>query len=131
MKTFALTLLLFSLPFALKSQYEMPHILPLQKQGELRDQWLQQRMKTVLPAIMQRESIDMWILIAREYNEDPVLKTMLPSFWLSARRTTMLVIYDTGDSLETLACARYDVGEVFKKPGTRRWNPINGSGWPS
>ncbi|WP_425420625.1 M24 family metallopeptidase [Phaeodactylibacter xiamenensis] len=123
MRTFALTLLLFSLPFALKSQYEMPHILPLQKQGELRDQWLQQRMKTVLPAIMQREGIDMWILIAREYNEDPVLKTMLPSFWLSARRTTMLVIYDTGDSLETLACARYDVGEVFKKAWDKEVEP--------
>lgn len=123
MRIFALMLLLFTLPFALKSQYEMPHILPLQKQGELRDQWLQQRMKTVLPDIMQREGIDMWVLIAREYNEDPVLKTMLPSFWLSARRTTMLVIYNTGDSLETLACARYDVGEVFKKAWDKEAEP--------
>jgi Xaa-Pro aminopeptidase len=61
----------------------------------------------------------MWVLLSREYNEDPVLKTMLPSSWLSARRTTMLVIYDNGQTLETLACARYDVGEVFKKA----WDP--------
>lgn len=99
----------------LNAQYDMPRILSLQQRGELQDQWLKQRISTVLPNIMQREDIDMWVLIAREYNEDPVLKTMLPSFWLSARRTTMLVIYDTGDGLETLACARYDVGEVFKK----------------
>ena len=65
----------------------------------------------------------MWILISREYNEDPVLKTMLPSFWLSARRTTMLVIYDDGDQLETLACARYDVGEVFKKAWDKEKQP--------
>ncbi|MEQ8704909.1 MAG: M24 family metallopeptidase [Phaeodactylibacter sp.] len=121
-KCFAfLVLILGSL--SLSAQYDMPHILSLKQQGELRDQWLQHRMKTVLPPIMQREGIDMWVLIAREYNEDPVLKTLLPSFWLSARRTTMLVIYDTGDSLETLACARYDVGEVFKKAWDKEVEP--------
>ena len=42
---------------------------------------------------MDRTGIDMWVIISREYNEDPVLKTMLPSTWLSARRTTMLVFF--------------------------------------
>ncbi|MCB0855526.1 MAG: aminopeptidase P family protein, partial [Bacteroidetes bacterium] len=55
--------------------------------------------------------------------EDPVLKTMLPSSWLSARRTTMLVIALRGDSVETLACARYDVGEVFKKAWDKEKQP--------
>ncbi len=119
---FALLVLILG-TLSLSAQFDMPHILSLKQQGELRDQWLQQRMETVLPDIMQREGIDIWILIAREYNEDPVLKTMLPSFWLSARRTTMLVIYDTGDSLETLACARYDVGEVFKKAWDKEAEP--------
>ena len=66
---------------------------------------------------MERTDIDMWLLLSREYNEDPVLKTMLPSNWMGARRTTMLVVYNPGNGkpLETLACARYDVGEVFKK----------------
>ncbi|WP_421949247.1 M24 family metallopeptidase [Phaeodactylibacter xiamenensis] len=123
MKKCSAFLMLILGTLSLAAQYDMPRILSLKQQGELRDQWLQQRMKTVLPAIMQREGIDMWILIAREYNEDPVLKTMLPSFWLSARRTTMLVIYDTGDSLETLACARYDVGEVFKKAWDKEVEP--------
>ncbi len=102
---------------------QMPHILSMQERGEVEDAWLSQRMETVLPDIMRRENIDMWILISREYNEDPVLKTMLPSSWLSARRTTMLVIYDTGDSLETLACARYDVGEVFRKAWDKEAQP--------
>ena len=112
MKYFVFSICLF-LPVCLAAQ--MPHILPLQKRGEIKDQWLEERVVHVLPQLMKREGIDMWILIAREYNEDPVLKTMLPSNWLSARRTTMLVIYDKGDELETLACARYNVGEVFKK----------------
>lgn len=102
---------------------QIPQILDLKQQGEVRDAWLQERMETVLPEIMRRADIDMWILISREYNEDPVLKTMLPSNWLSARRTTMLVIYDTGEELETLACARYDVGEVFKKAWDKEKQP--------
>lgn len=102
---------------------QMPQILPLKKRAEVKDQWLSERFETVLPGLMRREGFDMWILISREYNEDPVLKTMLPSSWLSARRTTMLVIYDTGDTLETLACARYDVGDVFKKAWDKELEP--------
>ena len=70
---------------------------------------------------MKRTEIDMWIIIAREYNEDPVLRTMLPANWLNARRRTILVIFNPGNNLplETFAIARYDVGEIFKKA----WNP--------
>lgn len=105
----------------LVGQTAMPAILSLEQQGQLHDAWLSERAVTVLPELMRREGIDMWLLISREYNEDPVLKTMLPSKWMGARRTTMLLIYDQGEGkpLETLACARYDVGEVFKKA----WNP--------
>lgn len=105
------------------TQAQMPKILSMKARGELRDRWLKERFDAVLPGLMRREQIDMWILISREYNEDPVLKTMLPSSWLSARRTTMLVIYDTGDQLETLACARYDVGDVFRKAWDKEQEP--------
>ncbi|MBK8044735.1 MAG: aminopeptidase P family protein [Haliscomenobacter sp.] len=116
----ALLTLLFSLMFLFPAlQGQMPKILDLKEQGKVQDAWLKERFQTLLPALMRREGIDMWILIAREYNEDPVLKTMLPSSWISARRTTMLVIFDRADSLETLACARYDIGEIFKKA----WDP--------
>ena len=37
------------------------------------------------------EKTDIDIMIAREYNEDPIIKTMLPPTWLNARRTTILV----------------------------------------
>ncbi|PHN02034.1 M24 family metallopeptidase [Flavilitoribacter nigricans] len=120
---FRTLVLLFAFTSFQSAFAQMPAILSLQQQGEVRDRWLQERVATVLPEIMRREGIDMWILISREYNEDPVLKTMLPSFWLSARRTTMLVIYDNGEELETLACARYDVGEVFKKAWDKEQQP--------
>lgn len=114
---------IFLSAFSLSLSAQMPKILDLRAQGELRDQWLKERMDTVLPPLMKRAGIDCWLLISREYNEDPVLKTMLPSNWLSARRTTMLLVFDRGDSLETLACARYDVGEVFKKAWDKEQQP--------
>ncbi len=96
-------------------------MLSLKARAELKDKILQQKLTEILPALMRREGIDMWLLIAREYNEDPVVKTMLPSSWVSARRRTMLVIYDDAknDRTEYLAVARYNVGDVFEKA----WDP--------
>ena len=93
-----------------------PNILPMRERAAVIDRWLTTRVQTVLPDLMRRADIDMWIIISREYNEDPVLRTFLPSTWQSARRTTILVAFDRGEDepLETLAVARYDVGETFK-----------------
>jgi Xaa-Pro aminopeptidase len=70
---------------------------------------------------MRREGFDMWVVISREYNEDPVIRTLLPATWHAARRTTMLVAFDpgSGKDMEYLAVARYDVGKLFK----RAWDP--------
>lgn len=116
-----LVFLFFLFPIALSAQ--MSVILDLKTQGQIRDQWLEERVQTILPELMERSGIDMWILISKEYNEDAVLRTMLPSSWLSARRTTMLVIYKNGEEMETLACARYDVGSVFKKAWDKESQP--------
>ena len=96
-------------------------ILSMHQRAVVRDGFLKDRFETVLPEIMARNNMDMWIVIAREYNEDPVIRTMLPATWLNARRRTILVIHNPGNGLplETYAVARYDVGEVFKKA----WDP--------
>ena len=122
----SLLTLLFTLFICTSGLAQQPTpILSQREQGELRDAWLQERVRTILPDLMRREGIDTWVLISREYNEDAVLKTMLPSSWMGARRTTMLVIHDPGEGqeLETLACARYDVGEVFKKAWDKEAQP--------
>ncbi len=100
-------------------------ILSMKERAKVIDEVLADRVKTVLPNIMRREGFDMWIIISREYNEDPVIETMLPATWLAARRRTILVIYDQGigKGLETLAVARYDVGEVFKKAWDKEVEP--------
>ncbi|AYB29885.1 M24 family metallopeptidase [Chryseolinea soli] len=111
-----LGILLFPPAFA-----QNPLILPQREQAKVIDEILDDRLRTVLPALMRREGFDMWIVMSREYNEDPVIKTLLPATWMAARRTTMLVMFDRGEGkeMEYLAVARYDVGKVFK----RAWDP--------
>lgn len=91
-------------------------VLPLREQARVIDEITADRINNLLPQLMQRTGFDMWILISREYNEDPILKTMLPATWLSARRTTMLVFYynTASKAYEKMAIARYNVGETIK-----------------
>lgn len=91
-------------------------VLSPREQSRVIDEILQERLDNLLPTLMDRSGIDMWVIISREYNEDPVLKTMLPSTWLSARRTTMLVFYRDAakKTFDKLAIARYNVGEAIK-----------------
>lgn len=100
-----------------------PVILDMHKRAEVQNEWLNYRLNNVVPELMRRESIDMWIIIAREYNEDPVIKTMLPATWQSARRRTILVFFDNGKTVERLAVARYDIGEFFKTAWNKEQQP--------
>jgi Xaa-Pro aminopeptidase len=91
-------------------------VLPLREQEKIINSLLEERLNFLLPALMDSTGIDMWIIVSREYNEDPVIKTMLPADWLSARRRTILVFYrnsKTG-SFEKLAISRYDAGDQIK-----------------
>lgn len=113
-------LLLMTLLIPSLARAEMPVILSMRERAELRDRWLQIRLDTVIPKLMRREGVDMWLIISREYNEDPVFFSMAPATWLAARRRTILVFYDSGrGDVERLAVARYDIGNFFR----RAWTP--------
>jgi Xaa-Pro aminopeptidase len=92
--------------------------LPLREQAALRDAWLIERLDVVVPRIMRRAGIDCWIVAGREYNEDPVLSTMLPATWMSARRRTIVCFTDFGR--RRIALSRYAVGEAFPSG----WDPV-------
>ena len=98
-----------------------PRVLPLRERAALRDRILATRLEEVVPAVMRRAGVHMWILVAREYDEDPVVETMLPARWMSARRRTVLVFFDPGQpaAVERFAVSRYGVGDFF----TSAWDP--------
>jgi len=102
-----------------------PDILSMKERARVINELLEDKVQNYLPEIMRREGIDMWVVISREYNEDPVIKTLLPAEWLAARRRTILVFFDKGgdEPIETLAVARYDVGSVFKSAWNKEEQP--------
>ena len=95
---------------------EPPTILSMKERAAFIDSITEKRIKTLLPTLMQQHSIDMWLMISREYNEDPILKTMLPATWLSARRTTILLFaVNKQGGVDAFAIAPYKIGSIFKK----------------
>ena len=88
-------------------------ILNEKERAQVIDEILDDRFNNLLPELMDAADLDMWVVISREYNEDPVIKTMLPATWLNARRRTILLFYrdKAKNSIEKLAVARYNVGK--------------------
>ena len=105
-----------------KNQYS---ILEEKDRAALKDKLLEDRFTNLLPELMDKSEIDMWLLISREYNEDPVLKTMLPATWLNARRRTIIVFYRNKEknTLERLAVARYNIGKSIKSAWDKEKEP--------
>lgn len=104
---------------------EAQQILPEQQRARVVDELLKERLDSLLPVLMDRSGIDMWVLISREYNEDPVLRTMLPATWLNARRRTILLFYRDarGGRMDKLAVARYNIGESIQSAWDKEAEP--------
>lgn len=102
-------ILLITLSFNVKSQ----DILSLKERARVIEEIQKDRFDNLLPKLMEETGIDMWVIITREYNEDPVIKTLLPPTWLNARRRTILAFhYDKkSKNLEKVAIARYSFGK--------------------
>jgi len=113
-RTLVLLLILAGLA-PLAAAGEIPAVLDLKEQAAVYDGWLTVRLEKILPELMRREKIDMWLVICREYNEDPVYLSMVPFASLSARRLTMLVMCDRGGDkgVERFSVNRYGIGRLF------------------
>lgn len=118
-------ILMFLIVFGLFVPIHAQEILSEKDRAEVVDEILNDRLTNLLPKLMDDTGIDMWILISREYNEDPVLKTFLPANWLNARRRTILVFYREKKSnrIDLLAVAPYDFGKNIKSAWNREQQP--------
>ena len=109
----------------LSIQISVAQILLEKDRAVLKDELLEDRFQHLLPQLMDEANLDMWLLISREYNEDPVLKTMLPARWLNARRRTMILFYRNKqqNTIERIAVARYDIGKSIKSAWNKELEP--------
>ena len=94
-----------------------PEIPSLREQAALYNGWLKERFDRVLPAVMRREGIDMWIVVCREHAEDPVYPTLMPRPNMFAWRLTMLVFFDRGATagVERLSVNPYGSGDFNRE----------------
>lgn len=116
---------LLSILLFLSIQANSAQILSEKDRAKLKDELLEDRFQHLLPQLMDEANLDMWLLISREYNEDPVLKTMLPARWLNARRRTMILFYRNKEqnTIERIAVARYNIGKSIKSAWNKELEP--------
>ncbi|GED69427.1 Xaa-Pro aminopeptidase [Brevibacillus reuszeri] len=102
-------------------------ILPLHMRDQVRDRWLQLRLDTILPVIMAKHQLDMWVLIAREYHEDPIMETLFPAAIDSSRRLTIIVfVLNQDKTVERLVIHTNPSFEPFYQ---RVWEPAEEDQW--
>ena len=98
-------------------------ILPLRERASLIDQIQKERIEKLLPKLMEEQDIDAWVMITREYNEDPIVKTLLPPTWLNARRRTIIVFSKTENGIDQVAISRYNFGENIRSIWNKEQQP--------
>ena len=107
---------------------DIDKILPERERAEVVNDWLEWRLDNMIPDLLHREGIDMWIVMCRETNEDPVFWSLLPEPLMHARRLTILIFWDPGNGkpVERLS------GSGNLSPGYRNtWTDRSISQWES
>lgn len=107
----------------------MRRVLTHREQAPLVKGWIEKRFNTALPELMTRTGIDMWIIVSREYNDDPVFRSMAPLTTYSSRRRTILVFYNPGGGkpVERYSIGRFDLEKLFTlvvTPNDGQWEGL-------
>jgi Xaa-Pro aminopeptidase len=87
----------------------------LREQAALQQRWLEHRLDSILPGLMRKYGVAMWILSMREYNEDPVFWSIIAPTTFAARRRSIYVFFDRGPEggVERLALGGSSQGGLF------------------
>ena len=87
----------------------------LREQAARQQRWLKERLDSILPGLMRRYGIDMWVVPMREYNEDPVFAALVSPTTFAARRRTIYVFFDRGPTkgVERIALGGSSQGGLY------------------
>ncbi len=99
----------------------------LREQADLQQQWLEKRITTLLPPLMRKYGIDLWVIPMREYNEDPVFSSLVSPTTFAARRRTIYVFHDRGpdNGVERIALGGSSQGSIYE--AVRSTKPVSGT----
>ncbi|MEM9173286.1 MAG: M24 family metallopeptidase [Pseudomonadota bacterium] len=89
-------------------------VLDYRDRPEAENQHLATRLETLLPELMDETGLDMWLVLNREYAEDPIYFSLVPQPTFAARRTTMLVFHRTEAGVDRLTVNRYPLGAPYE-----------------
>lgn len=87
----------------------------LREQAAIQHGWLRHRLDSILPALMRQHDVQTWLVICREYNEDPVFFSIVAPTTFACRRRTIYVFHDRGPGqpLERLALGGSSQGGLY------------------
>ncbi len=94
-KIMILFIILFSFTFSAPAS-EKHVILTKKEQAEVINEWQKWRLENILPGLMRRAGIDMWLVMNREYMEDPVYFTLVPRPVMYSGGQVVLIFHDKG-----------------------------------
>lgn len=92
------------------SAQNYPPILSLEERTELYNNNLEWKLDNVLPDIMRREGLEMWLVICFENDTDPVYRTMNTWPGDNARRLSILIFHDSKDGFKKLSATWHGAG---------------------
>jgi hypothetical protein len=129
-RTTLLVLPLVALPAGAQSHPQRP-FGTLREQAVLQQSWLEKRLRTILPGLMRKHAVDMWVIPMREYNEDPTFTSLVSPTTFAARRRTIYVFFDKcaaggktdpgdGSCVERIALGGTSQGGLYEAVRTTR-----------
>jgi Xaa-Pro aminopeptidase len=88
----------------------------LREQAAVQQEWVRYRLDSVLPPLMRKHGVAMWVIAMREYNEDPVFWALVSPTTFFARRRTIYVFHDRGPEagVERLALGGTTQGGLYQ-----------------
>ena len=87
----------------------------LRDQADEQQAWTAYRVNHILPGLMEKYGVDLWVLSMREYAEDPVFWSIAAPTTFAARRRSIYLFHRREDgSVRNIALGGTSQGGVFK-----------------
>ena len=94
------------------------------EQLKIQRKWQQKRLDVVLPELMREQDIDFWLVACREYNEDPVFRSLMPPKAIHARRLTILMFSLQDNQVERVHSFSYNIEGFYKGIAKKGEEPL-------